>query len=118
MNRDAPVASGILIDEELSVSFGELCRFCSVDGSLVIEMVNEGMIEPAGEAPDSWKFPGQAVRRAQVAVRLIRDLEVNLAGAALAVDLLEELDDMRRAAMSMLDATPGVFASGSRRSYR
>ncbi|MBA3562687.1 MAG: MerR family transcriptional regulator [Gammaproteobacteria bacterium] len=93
MSREA--TSGILIDEDLSVSFAELCRYCAIDAGLVIDMVNEGMIEPAGDAPESWEFHGLAVRRAQVAARLIRDLEINLAGAALAIDLLEELEDMR-----------------------
>jgi chaperone modulatory protein CbpM len=37
------------------------------------------------------------LRRARLAVRLERDLEVNLAGVALALDLLEEIDRLRRA---------------------
>ena len=95
MTRDVTMASGVLIDEDLSVSLTELCRYCAIDGQLVIDMVNEGMIEPSGDAPESWRFRGMAVRRAQVAARLIRDLEINLAGAALAIDLLEELEDIR-----------------------
>lgn len=95
MMRDAPL-SGVLIDEELRVSFAELCRFCDVDAGLVVDMVREGVIEPAGAEPDSWQFRGVEVRRAQVVVRLIRDLEVNLPGAALALELLDELDAARR----------------------
>ena len=37
-----------------------------------------------------------ALRRARLAVRLERDLELNLAGVALAVELLEELAQLRR----------------------
>jgi len=93
---ESPVFTGILIDEELSVSFAELCRFCDVNAELVVDMVREGVIEPAGGEPDSWRFQGVAVRRAQVVVRLIRDLDINLPGAALALELLEELKAVRR----------------------
>lgn len=95
MIRESVVASGVVIDEDMTVTFAELCRFCAVDGQLVVDMVNEGVIEPIGEQPESWRFRGISVRRAQVAARLIRDLQVNLAGAALAVDLLEELERLR-----------------------
>jgi chaperone modulatory protein CbpM len=36
------------------------------------------------------------LRRARIAVRLERDLELNLAGVALALDLLEELEQLRQ----------------------
>jgi len=94
MTRNAQVFTGILIDEELNVSFSELCRFCDVDAELVVDMVREGVIEPAGGEP--WEFQGIAVRKAQVVVRLIRDLDLNLPGAALALELLEELEAARR----------------------
>jgi chaperone modulatory protein CbpM len=96
MTRNAQVCTGILIDEELCVSFAELCRFCDVDADLVVDMVREGVIEPAGGERESWQFHGIAVRRAQVVVRLIRDLDLNLPGAALALELLEELEAARR----------------------
>jgi chaperone modulatory protein CbpM len=54
--------------------------------------VEEGVIEPAGRDETGWLFYGAALVRAQAALRLVRDLEVNWPGAALALDLLEELD--------------------------
>jgi chaperone modulatory protein CbpM len=43
-----------------------------------------------------WRFSGAALRRARIALRLERDLGVNLPGVALALDLLEELQRLRR----------------------
>jgi chaperone modulatory protein CbpM len=43
-----------------------------------------------------WHFTGAALRRARLALRLERDLELNLAGVALALDLMEELQTLRR----------------------
>ena len=58
--------------------------------ALVLQMVEYGIIEPqrTGAEPE---FHGEALVRAQVAARLMRDLKVNLAGAALAIDLLRQL---------------------------
>ena len=42
------------------------------------------------------KFPRSNFPCVQTAQRLIRDLQINLAGASLALDLLEELEELRR----------------------
>ena len=58
-------------------------------------LVDEGLISPEGNVPEHWRFSGMQLRRARVAVRLQRDLGVNTAGAALALQLLEEIDVLR-----------------------
>ena len=85
-----------LLDEGVELTLAELCRACSVHAETVLAMVEEGLLEPRGPAPAEWRFPGPAVRRVQVALRLQRDLGLNLPGAALALDLLEELEILRR----------------------
>ncbi len=42
-----------------------------------------------------WRFPGVSVRRVRTVVRLQRDLGVNVAGAALAIELLDEINALR-----------------------
>ena len=42
-----------------------------------------------------WRFTGLHLRHARVAIRLQRDLGVNAAGAALALQLMDELDTVR-----------------------
>ena len=53
--------------------------------------VSEGVLEPIGEAPTEWRFAGQSLRRARLALSLTRDLELNPPGVALALDLLDEI---------------------------
>ena len=60
-----------------------------------MELVEEGVLTPEGEAPGQWRFTGLHLHRARVAARLQRDLGVNLAGAALALELLEEMEVLR-----------------------
>jgi len=61
----------------------------------VMALVEEGLVAPSGAAPAEWRFTGVHMHRARVAVRLQKDLGVNIAGAALALQLLEELDSLR-----------------------
>lgn len=87
-HRELP---GIVLDERVTFTFAEFCEVCGVRRELVIEMVEEGVIEPAGGDEAEWLFHGDSLLRAQTALRLVRDLHVNWPGAALALDLLEEL---------------------------
>ncbi len=59
-------------------------------------MVEEGIITPEGSPPGDQGATCVAIRRVQTAVRLQHDLRVNLPGCALALDLLEELEELRR----------------------
>lgn len=88
--------TGDILDDRIEYSLGDLCRVCAVDAETVIDMVAEGVVEPNGENPQHWRFTGRSVLRVQTAIRLQRDLRVNLPGVALALDLLEELEELRR----------------------
>ena len=54
-----------------------------------------GVLHPSAEPGQPMRFRGASLRRARVAVRLTRDLEVNTAGIALALDLLDEIAELR-----------------------
>jgi len=84
-----------LLDESVEFTLSELCAACGVPRDLVIEIVAEGIVEPRGDEPVDWRFSGVAVTRIQRVVRLTQEFEVNLAGAALALELLEEIERLR-----------------------
>ena len=48
-----------------------------------------------GRDPARWRFHGVSIRRVRRAQRLERDLGVNTPGIALALELLEELEQLR-----------------------
>lgn len=89
------VLTGVVLDERCVLSLGELCRTCEVHADWLIELVEEGVLEPEGRVPADWRFSGVCVQRVQVVQRLQRDLGVNLAGAALALELMNELETLR-----------------------
>jgi chaperone modulatory protein CbpM len=86
---------GTLLDEGVQLSVTELTEFCQLSRTQVERMVGEGMLHPHGSGPDHWCFSGFEVKRARRALRLQRDLDLNLAGAALALDLIEEIEQLR-----------------------
>jgi chaperone modulatory protein CbpM len=86
---------GIVLDEKVTFTLRELSHACGVRTELVVEMVEEGVIEPAVKLEAEWQFHGDSLVRAQRALRLVRDLDVNWPGAALALDLLDELDRLQ-----------------------
>lgn len=81
---------GMVIEESLELSTGELCQVCAVRREWLVELVAEGVLEPQGEVPEQWRFQASSLRRVRIVKRLERDLGLNLAGAALALELLEE----------------------------
>jgi len=87
--------SGELLEEDIELTLAELCRACGLPADRVVELVEEGVVDPTGQDPTCWRFSAISIRRVHSARRLERDLGVNAAGAALALDLLEELERLR-----------------------
>jgi chaperone modulatory protein CbpM len=90
-NADKQPARGPVVEEDIHLTLMELCRACSASEEYVTAWVFEGVLEPIGAAPQEWRFTGQSLRRARLALWLTRDLEVNPPGVALALDLLDEI---------------------------
>jgi chaperone modulatory protein CbpM len=82
---------GAVVENELHLTLQELCRASQAPVEQIHVWVVEGILQPTGQAPQEWRFTGQSLRRARVAVRLTRDLEVNASGVAVALDLLDEI---------------------------
>jgi chaperone modulatory protein CbpM len=89
------ILSGTLLDEQMQLSLVEFCHACSGGTEWVIELVEEGILEPTGEESSRWYFPGNNLAKAQMARRLQHDLDINLAGVALVLDLLDEIGALR-----------------------
>jgi chaperone modulatory protein CbpM len=94
-NRSEVLQSEV-IETRRELSLSDLCQVCTVTSERVVQLVDEGLVEPVGREPTEWRFSGRSVRRVVVAERLSRDLRLNPAGAALVLDLLDELKQLRQ----------------------
>jgi chaperone modulatory protein CbpM len=85
-----------LLGEADWLAAAEFCRLCRLDLEVVIELAELGLVSPRGYSPPEWQLPAAALPRLAMAGRLMRDLGVNVSGAALAVELLEAQRDLER----------------------
>jgi chaperone modulatory protein CbpM len=92
------VLQGAIFDESAVLTLRDLSRMCAVDEQHIVEYVHEGVLN-AVLIESEWRFSGATLRRARRALRLERDLELNLSGIALALDLMEEIERLRRELM-------------------
>lgn len=89
------VIEGIII-ESSPLTLEELSQAVSVEHDFVIEMVEYHLIEPvAGDSPESWEFDDVCLKRAKTAVSFYHDLEINMPGIALALDLLDKIEQLK-----------------------
>jgi chaperone modulatory protein CbpM len=82
-------------DLDFQLTLVELCRACQVREEEVRAWVIEGVLEPSGDRPEEWRFTGPSLLRARRASRLSRDLDLNVAGIALAMVLLDEINALQ-----------------------
>ncbi len=87
---------GVVLNETTRCTLPDICTLCGVNAEIIHEMVEEGIITPEGRSALEWQFTSIAIKRVQTAIRLERVLHVNLPGCALALDLLDELEELRR----------------------
>jgi len=91
---DGTLLNGTLLDEQAELSLIDLCCACSRSAEWVIQLVEVGVLEPINYQETHWRFAGYSLQRARTAMRLQRDLGVNFAGIALALNLLEEIEKL------------------------
>jgi len=89
-----PNQSVVILDDAEEITLADLSRACRVHAEWVIELIEEGVIEPRGPGRPQWRFAATTVVRVEKARRLQNDLGVNLAGVALALQLLDRIDTL------------------------
>ena len=83
-------------EETVLLTTVEVCERCSVSKTDLLELVSEGIINPEQSSGKSLKFAHAALGRVRKAKRLERDLDLNLAGVALTMQLLDRIDDLEK----------------------
>lgn len=84
--------SVVVLDEAEEITLADLTRTCRVHAEWVMELIEEGVLEPRHAGGAQWRFSATSIVRVEKARRLQRDLGVNLPGIALALQLLDRID--------------------------
>jgi chaperone modulatory protein CbpM len=86
---------GEVVENDVHMTIIELSHASRTPEDLIMTWVSEGVLSPAGSTPEDWRFSGDSLRRAKTAAHLTHDLELNVPGVALALNLLDEIAQLR-----------------------
>jgi chaperone modulatory protein CbpM len=92
---DTPLR-GQIVEEELTLTLEEISCACTVEPEQLVSLVEVGVLEPVGDKQGHLHFTGVSLIRARTALRLQHDLGINPPGLAVVLDLLEQVNMLRR----------------------
>jgi len=96
MTRVSEMLEAHLLGESDWIAASQICELCRLDLQAVMELAALGLVAPRETRPGQWEIAATALPRLRVVGRLMRDLGVNVSGAALAVELLEAQRELER----------------------
>ena len=85
---------GVLIEENTTFSFKEVCHKYNIPEELLIEMIEQGLFPNQPTQKEHITYDSKSLKRIESAFRLHKDLGVNMPGVALALELLDEIEHM------------------------
>lgn len=88
------VYEGVVVDEEETISIVHLSHNCNQSQDDIIELVEEGILEPVGSVKQEWHFHYKAISRIKKAKRLQRDFELDLKAIGLIIHLLDRIEEL------------------------
>lgn len=98
MTRKDPIHTVEVAEPQMTLTLTEICERGECHAEFLIKLVSYGVIAPVEDVPEErrWEFDLAALARLRKAQRLQRDLKMNLPGLAMSLELLDEVQQMRR----------------------
>lgn len=86
------ILTAVLVEEQETYTVLEICQQLQIPEALMHEMEEHGLFQ---YTPQGEQVTQRALKRIESACRIHHDLGVNLPGVVLALDLLEQLEELR-----------------------
>ena len=83
---------GTIISDDASLTLVQLGHALATEHDFITELVEHACIQPVGEGPEDWRFDSICLKRAKLARSFYFDLEVNIPGVVLALELMAQLE--------------------------
>lgn len=90
--------------EDILLSFEELIAVCGGEHKWVMHLIEESIIEVNGD-PQQARFDGLQLARVRRAQRLCRDFDASVPAVGLILELLDEIEEMRKSNPVLHDAS-------------
>ena len=89
------VTAAVCLGEDQWLALEEFASACEATPDFIEALLQEGVVQPARPEPDMG-FGGEELARVLRLKRLMRDFDASLAAAAVMLDLLDEIEHLRR----------------------
>ena len=86
----------IILFDDKEYSLADMCDICNINETFIISIVEHGILDPEGDSVSEWVFTSIHLAKAKRSARLYNDLSINMEGVSLAIDLLDELNELRQ----------------------
>jgi len=93
---------GDVVDDERKLNFFQFCNQCNLTPTIVVDLVEEGILEPEGEYRWEWLFPLKSLYRARRVHRLQKTFELDLNSTALIMILLDRIENLEQEVTSQI----------------
>lgn len=95
MEREQDLLTGSVIGDEAVLSLEDFARACPAEVSWIAELVEVDVLTPQGAEQSSWRFRAADLICARRVARLQRDFGATVEAAAVMIDLLDEIEQLR-----------------------
>lgn len=85
-----------LLEEHIQIALDELERASGLSIEEITDLVDYGVFQPQGSRPHEWRFAARCIAVGRRAHRLRTDFELSAPGLALALSLLERIEELER----------------------
>lgn len=89
------IITGVLINGSQTWSFTEVCQHCHVSQQLLMDLLEHGLLGNLSSDYENITFDHAMLSKVRAAYRLHHDLEMDLQGVLMVLDLLEDMEKMR-----------------------
>ncbi len=89
------IITGVLLDDAVSYSYLEVCEHYGISEQTLLEMLQCGLFSTHITPIHQLQFDHKMLGRIAAACRLQNDLDINMPGVVLALELLDELATVR-----------------------
>ena len=91
MSKSSQFVSEFVANSDIKLSLEQLCDALNTEKNFIRQLVEQDLITPKGDEKE-WQFDIICYKRAKSACSFYHDLDVNMAGIALALDLLDKIE--------------------------
>lgn len=95
MDMENEILAGSVIGDEAVLALEELARACGAEAEWIVELVAVGVLAPQGRETPEWRFRAADLTCARRVARLQRDFGATVEAAAVMIDLLHQIDQLR-----------------------